>query len=158
MKCKSSNKCKKRAKVIKVSSVFKASKDEVFDNLKKFETLAYIAYPYMTFKPINDNEEFIWKEGAMYSFSLKLFGIVPFGIHKIKVIDFDGDGEIYTNETSTYVPVWKHRIILKEIDENTTEYTDRVVVYAGLKTYFVYLWGTVFYMHRQRKWKKLLMK
>jgi hypothetical protein len=48
--------------------------------------------------------------------------------------------EIYTNEVNTHVPIWNHRIYLKPIDKETTEYTDEVEIYAGWKTAFVYIW------------------
>ena len=45
---------------------------------------------------------------------------------------------------------------LGEIDEKNTEYTDRVTIKAGWKTFFVWLWANAFYAHRQRRWKKLI--
>lgn len=42
------------------------------------------------------------------------------------------------------------------IDDNVTEYTDEVEIYAGWKTPIVYLWAKMFYGHRQKKWIKLL--
>ena len=38
------------------------------------------------------------------------------------------------------------------------KYTDIVEIDAGWKTVFVYLWAVCFYMHRQKKWIKLLRK
>lgn len=143
---------------IKKSSIFPAAKEEVYNKLLKLETLQYIAYPYATFKPINGETELIWQENSSSTFSFRLFGIIPFGIHTIKVIRFGLENGILTNETNTYVPVWNHEIILEELDENTTKYTDIVEIEAGWKTMFVYLWAKCFYGHRQRKWRKSLIK
>ncbi len=145
----------KKAKIVKVTSVFPASKKEVFKLLQEFEMLSKIAYPYITFKPVNDDKKLLWKEGQIFVFKAKLLGIIPFGTHTINVIHFKED-KIYTNEQNTYVPVWNHEIILKKLDEQTTEYTDIVEIYAGWKTYFVYLWANLFYRHRQRKWIRIL--
>ncbi len=89
-------------------------------------------------------------------FKTKLLGIIPFGTHHIQVIEFNIDKRIYTNEQNTYIPVWNHEIVLKESGKQQTEYTDRVEIYAGWKTYFVYLWAKLFYAHRQKKWIKIL--
>ena len=122
---------------IKKSSIFPAAKEEVYNKLLKLETLQYIAYPYATFKPINGETELIWQENSSSTFSFRLFGIIPFGIHTIKVIRFGLENGILTNETNTYVPVWNHEIILEKLDENTTKYTDIVEIEAGWKTVFV---------------------
>lgn len=146
----------KHKTVIK-TSVFPANKEAVWDKLQHLKTLQYIAYPYATFKPIGDNSSLVWKQGEKFLFRFKLFGIIPFGVHEISVKQFDKETyTIYTNEANTYVPVWNHRIYLKYIDDNHTQYTDEVEIYAGWKTPFVYLWGKVFYAHRQRKWRKIM--
>ena len=141
---------------VKKSSVFPAAKDEIFRRLQKLKTLQYIAHPYATFKSVDDTEELTWQEDSAFAFHFKLFALIPFGVHTIKVIQFDIEKGIYTQEGNKHVPVWNHKIILEKIDENTTKYTDIVEIQAGWKTLFVYLWANCFYAHRQRKWKRLL--
>ena len=141
---------------VRMSSLFQAPVGKVFDKLQRSETLQYIAYPYATFEPVNGEEELIWKKDIVSSFQFKLFGVIPFGIHTIKVIQFDLEEGILTHETNTHVPVWNHEIILERVDANTTKYTDIVEIDAGWKTVFVYIWAVCFYTHRQRKWKRLL--
>ena len=143
---------------VKKSSVFPAAKDEIFRRLQKLKTLQYIAHPYATFKSVDDTEELTWQEDSAFAFHFKLFALVPFGVHTIKVIQFDKEKGIYTQEGNKHVPVWNHKIILEKIDENTTKYTDIVEIQAGWKTLFVYLWANSFYAHRQRKWKRLLKR
>lgn len=141
---------------VRKSSVFSVSVEEVFARLQKLKTLQYIAYPYATFEAVNGEEELIWKKDNVFSFRFKIFGLIPFGIHRIKVIRFGLEDGILTNETNTHVPVWNHEIILEGVDANTTKYTDIVEIDAGWKTVFVYIWAVCFYTHRQRKWKRLL--
>ncbi|MBQ1971566.1 MAG: hypothetical protein II223_03885 [Treponema sp.] len=143
---------------VKKSSVFPAAKDEIFRRLQKLKTLQYIAHPYATFKSVDDTEELTWQEDSAFAFHFKLFALIPFGVHTIKVIQFDIEKGIYTQEGNKHVPVWNHKIILEKIDENTTKYTDIVEIQAGGKTLFVYLWANCFYAHRQRKWKRLLKR
>ena len=145
---------KNSRKVVK-TSVFPASKEEVFCKLQKLRLLQYIAKPYATFTPIGEQIS-VWKAGTSSEYKLRLFGVIPFGTHKINVISFDIDNGIYTHEGNEHVPVWNHKIVLKEIDDKQCLYSDIVEIDAGWKTLFVYLWAKCFYAHRQRRWIKLL--
>ena len=137
------------------TSLFPASKDEVFNKLQKLKLLQYIAWPYATFTPVGEKIS-VWRAGTSSAFKFKLFGIIPFGTHKIKVISFDKDDGIYTHEGNEYVPTWNHRIVLEDISSNQCLYSDIVEIEAGWKTIFVYLWAKCFYVHRQRRWIRLL--
>ena len=142
---------------IKKTSVFPAKQSNVFELLQRFDTLAYIAKPYATFKNIDGQTEPVWEAGRSFSFDFKMFGLISLGVHIINVKEFNIDN-IYTNEGNPFCPVWNHRIILKEIADVKTEYTDEVEIGAGWKTPLVCLWAKAFYSHRQMKWIKLLNK
>lgn len=143
-------------KIIK-TSIYPDTADNIFKKLKKLKTLQYVAFPYASFKSCNGNDKIVWEKEMVYDFSLNLFCVIPLGIHKIKVMDFS-QNSIYTNEGNKFVPVWNHRIYLKELNNGFTEYTDEVEINAGWKTIFVYLWANLFYAHRQRKWKRLILR
>ena len=142
--------------IVRKTSVFPAPRDEVLSRLQRLETLQYIAAPFASFTPVNETAGFIWETGAVSEYQFKLFGIIPFGIHTIRIERFDRDG-IQSREHNRHVPVWDHLIILKDLGDQT-EYTDEVVIRAGRKTVFVWLWARAFYAHRQRKWIRLLKK
>ncbi len=142
--------------IVKRSSVFPAGKNEVFERLQQLKTLQYVAYPLATFTPVNGDDISIWKVGTETAYNFKLFGIIPFGVHNIKVLRFSLEEGIYTHERNKHVPVWNHEIIIEKIDDNSTKYTDIVEIKAGWKTPLVSLWAKCFYAHRQRKWLKLL--
>ena len=142
---------------IEKTSIFPGSKTEIFDRLQKLKTLQHIAYPYATFEPLDGNHDLRWQTGQTFSFRFRLLGLISFGVHEISVVRFSQDG-IYTNEGNPHVPVWNHEILLEEVDETHTRYTDRVEIGAGWKTPFVVLWAKLFYAHRQRKWYKLLQQ
>ncbi len=144
-------------KIVERSTVLPAPKSRVFALLGELRTLQYIAAPYIYFAPVDAANGLRWRAGETFVFRTKLFGIIPFGQHTIRVVAFDPN-RIYTNEGNRHVPVWNHEIILRELDGGRTSYTDRVELFAGWKTPFVYAWATLFYAHRQRKWRKLLAK
>lgn len=140
--------------IVQKTSIFPASRDAVFQKLQRLETLQAIAKPYATFEPL-DNAAAVWTVGSKSSYRLRLFGLIPFGTHAIRIVRFDPEG-ISSRENNRHVPVWNHDILLVPIDENHTEYADRVEIKAGWKTFFIWLWAKVFYAHRQRKWIRLL--
>ena len=142
--------------VVQKTSVFPASRETVFENLRRLETLQYIASPFATFEPVRDAAA-VWEEGAESSYRFQLFGIIPFGTHTIRIIRFSPDG-ISSREGNEHVPVWNHDITLVSLDDKRTQYTDRVEIQAGWKTLFIWLWANMFYAHRQRKWIRLLQE
>ena len=139
---------------VRKTSVFPASRETVFEKLQELETLQYIARPYATFEPVGSAAS-VWTVGSESSFFFRLFGIIPYGIHTIRIVRVDSGG-ISSKERNSHVPVWNHDIELVMLDERHTEYTDRVEIHAGWKTFFIWLWANAFYKHRQKKWIKLL--
>jgi hypothetical protein len=140
---------------ITVSSTCSTTVERMFPLLKQLNTLQQIASPYASFAPVDGSQNLTWQPGETYRFHFRLFGLIPFGIHTIQVVDF-APGGILTREGNPHVPVWNHRILLETMDEQTLRYTDEVEIGAGWKTPFVSLWARIFYRHRQRKWRKLL--
>ena len=140
--------------IVRKSSVFPASREEVFARLQLLETLQYIAAPYATFTPAEKNTSLSWKEGETSSYYFRLFGFIPFGIHTIRIERFDQDG-IQSREHNRHVPVWDHLILLEDLGD-ITRYTDEVEIHAGWKTVFIWIWAKAFYAHRQKRWIRLL--
>ena len=140
--------------IVQKTTIFPASRDAVFQKLHRLETLQTIAMPYAVFEPV-DSATAVWTAGSTSFWRMQLFGFIPFGTHTIRIVRFDPE-RISSREGNEHVPVWNHDIRLVPIDENHTEYTDRVEIRAGWKTIFIWLWAKAFYAHRQRKWIRLL--
>lgn len=143
-------------KTVKKTSIFPVSRKIIFEKLQKLETLQYIAFPYATFTPVHSDDSLVWKPGKSSSYRFRIGGIIPLGIHTINIERFDVD-EVASKESNRFVPVWNHRIYLKDLGKKT-EYTDEVDIDAGWKTLFVWLWAEAFYTHRQKKWARLLKR
>jgi len=145
-----------KTKTIRISRELPAPPLEIWERLQRLSTLQHIASPLATFLPLDESAG-IWQEGAQTSYDLKLLGVISLGAHTIRVLQFDrGKLSVYTSEENKMVPVWRHRIILKDLGNGRAHYTDEVEIGAGWKTVFVCLWGQLFYRHRQKKWAKLL--
>lgn len=140
--------------IIRKTSLFPVCREVVFEKLKRLDTLQYIAAPYARFVPVNESADMVWQVGSTSSYRFKLLGIIPFGTHTIRIERFDIDA-IQSREHNEHVPVWDHKITLRDAGEKT-EYTDEVEIRAGWKTPFIWIWANAFYAHRQRKWIRLL--
>ena len=77
--------------IVMKSSVFPASPETVFEKLQKLETLQYIAKPYATFEPVGA-AKLVWEVGSTSAYRFRLFGVIPFGTHKIYIVRFDPEG------------------------------------------------------------------
>ncbi len=124
------------------------------EKLQKLETLQFIAKPYAAFEPLGAAET-VWTAGTTSEYRFRLFGVIPFGTHRIHIVRFDPEG-IRSREGNAHVRVWNHDITLVPTDDGHTTYTDRVEIRAGWKTPHVWIWANAFYAHRQRKWIRLL--
>ena len=142
--------------IVQRTSVFPAGRDAVFQKLRQLSTLQAVAAPYATFEPVQDAFT-AWEVGSTSAYRFRLFGCIPFGTHTIHIVRFDPDG-IRSREGNEHVPVWNHEIRLRSLDDSRTEYTVRVEIRAGWKTFFVCLWAVAFYAHRQREWIRLLRR
>jgi len=148
-----------KRKGITKTSLFPAEKEDVFRRLQSLRTLQYIAAPFASFSPLNGNPDLLWRKGGECMFHLKLFGFLPLGIHTIRVVELDAAScQILTNEANTHVPIWNHRIWLESTPTGESRYTDEVELFAGWKTPFVSVWAKLFYRHRQKKWRKPLLR
>ncbi|MBR1584937.1 MAG: hypothetical protein IJ662_05295 [Clostridia bacterium] len=141
-------------KTVRKTSIFPVKRDVVFAKLQELSTLQYIAAPYASFTPIDAAQPAVWTVGSTSAYRFRLFGFIPFGTHTIHIERFDRDG-IRSREGNEHVPVWNHKIYLKD-HGNDTEYTDEVDIEAGWKTVFIWLWAKAFYAHRQKKWIRML--
>ena len=140
--------------IVRRTSVFPADRDTVFQKLRQLSTLQAVAAPYATFEPVQDAFT-AWEVGSTSAYRFRLFGVIPFGTHTIHIVRFDPEG-ISSREGNEHVPVWNHALKLRPLDDGRTEYTDRVEIRAGWRTFFVWLWAEAFYAHRQKKWIRLL--
>ena len=128
--------------IVRKSSVFPAARETVFEKLQKLETLQYIARPYATFEPVGA-AKLVWEVGSTSAYRFRLFGVIPFGTHKIYIVRFDPEG-VSSREGNEHVPVWNHDITMVPLDGSHTKYTDRVEIRAGWKTPFIWLWANAF--------------
>jgi len=146
-----------KTRTVTVSSFLPAGAAQIRELLRELATLQYIASPYAQFSPIEANASVTWSEGSQTRLNLRIFGLVPLGVHTVRIVRFrDEPCEVLSEEGNRTVPVWRHRITLEPYGRALTRYTDEVTLSAGALTFPVSVWAGAFYRHRQKRWRKLL--
>ena len=131
------------------TSVFPADAEAVWSRLGEIRTLQIIARPYAAFEPLDNCGA--WRAGETYRLRLKLFCLIPLGVHTVHDLHRDASAySVLTYEGNPFVPLWNHEITLTPMGR-ACRYTDRVTLGAGWKTPFIGLWANCFYHHRQRR-------
>ncbi len=119
--------------------------------------LGYVVAGLMKFEP-TDPVVFPgrWIPGE-YKVRMLAFHVLPVGWQcvKIELPEEDDEWCLRDKGHGSVARVWDHRIFI-EPDGVGTRYTDRVCIDAGLLTWPVLLYATLFFRYRQRRWRKLV--
>ncbi len=144
---------------VRISTQFDCAESELWQEISKPESLQFVASPLLSFTPVEPgmlNEE--WEVGRDYPLKLYFLNVIPMGRHSIQLVKVDREQNIISSrETGLLARVWNHDISFEEIKPGLVRYTDEIEIRAGLLTPFVWLFAHVFYRHRQRRWKRLLL-
>ncbi|WP_067690163.1 hypothetical protein [Erythrobacter sp. AP23] len=142
---------------MRVSSVFEADPQRVWDLVRRSDTLDFVASPILAFHPHDGAFPETWA-GGRYRASLRLFGIIPLGSQTIGIEFPEGaEGMVLRDNGSGHLAkTWDHWIFIRPAPGGRTHYTDRIDVAAGILTPFVLAFARFFYAHRQRRWRRLL--
>ena len=144
--------------LVTISTIMNTNENRLWQKLKKVTSHQYIIFPLLKFKP-QRNYTFpeTWELGVTYKLKMSLFGFIPLGNHLIEVIEInENEKRIVSNEHGSLTKIWNHTVTIRTIDEQKVEYTDKIVIKAGILTFAIWLFAHFFYRHRQRRWKKLL--
>ena len=143
---------------LRCSSVQSCAVDRLAAELERPVLLCRIAWPLLTFTPVDPPVlEDRWALKP-YVFALRLAGRVPLGEHTIDPQPPRGGREVWHDAGhSALVHVWDHRIELSDV-HGMTRYTDVVEVRAGVLTPVAWLFAQVFYRHRQRRLNRLVAR
>ncbi len=142
------------AKKLTIKSHIPIDLNTAWKKVKTPALLEFVTKGKIKFKPTGGKFPEIWKEGETISTKMFIFGFLPFGgIHYLFVEKIDDESkEIIAKEWDNAAKVWNHRIEMKEIDNQTIEYLDEIIIYGGVLTGFIILWAKFFYIHRQKRW------
>jgi len=142
-----------------ISTFFDFTAEELWNKIIDPKSLQFVAAPLLIFKPlVNSHLDAKWELNKIYELKLYFCYFIPLGSHKIQLVKIDKTNNIIiSNESGTLSPVWNHTITFKN-ERNKLKYTDQIEIKAGRRSFFIWLFAHFFYRHRQRRWKKLMLK
>ncbi len=143
---------------LRCSSLQSCGRDRLAEALTRPVLLCRIAWPLLTFTPVDPPVlEERWSHKP-YVFALRLAGKVGIGEHTIDPRPPAGGDEVWHDAGhSALIRVWDHRIELSDY-YGMTRYSDVVEVRAGALTPVAWLFAQVFYRHRQRRLNRIVAR
>lgn len=143
---------------LRCSSLQACGRDRLAAELTRPVLLCRVAWPMLTFTPVDPPVlEDRWAHKP-YVFALRLAGRVAIGEHTIVPRPPGPRPEVWHDAGhSDLVSVWDHRIELSEF-HGMTRYADVVEVRAGALTPVAWAFASLFYRHRQRRLNRLVAR
>ena len=143
---------------LRCSSLQACGRERLAAELTRPVLLCRIAWPVLTFTPVDPpvlEDRWAFKP---YVFTLRVGGRIRLGEHTIAPRRPVGPHEVWHDAGhSDVVKVWDHRIELTDF-HGMTRYADVVEVRAGLLTPVAWAFAQVFYRHRQRRLNRLVAR
>lgn len=147
--------------IVNIETTFAVDYDAFIEQLNKPAAWMHVSAPLLSFAPLTPGGfPSAWGEGE-YLAGLRLFGLIPLGkqaivVERIKtespdeyILRDNGSGDIVTR--------WDHWVLIRRRrDGKSIRYIDRVDIKAGILTFGVYLFASLFYRWRQHKWRRLI--
>lgn len=142
----------------RITTYFNCTEDELWEKIIQPSSLQFVAYPILTFYPVDDQPlPDQWEVDTPYPLRLRLFDFIPMGEHTIRLVKIDRQtNTISSRENGRLATVWNHEITFNMRGRHKVRYTDDIEIRAGLLTPAIWLFSHLFYRHRQRRWHVLL--
>jgi hypothetical protein len=143
---------------LRCSSLQPCARERLAAALTRPVLLCRMAWPMLTFTPVDPPVlEDRWADKP-YVFALRLAGRIGIGEHTIDPRPPVGRHEVWHDAGhSELIRVWDHRIELTDF-YGMTRYADVVEVRAGVLTPLAWAFAQVFYRHRQRRLNRLVAR
>ena len=123
------------------------SSDSTWMAVKKPSTLVQVARGFLRF---SGAEYFppVWMSGQKAQTRLWFFHIFPaWWLHSMEVAEVDDTRRVIRSHESGGFYTWDHTIQIAEASF-MSEYSDEIIIHAGLLTIFIWLYANIFYRYR----------
>lgn len=142
-----------------VESIFDCPPERVWDETKRPSLLLEVMKPLAQVAP-REPTSFPerWQAGQRVRCFCWIFGFIPIGVRELSFERIDDiRREIQTRESDPLIRRWDHLIRIEATSDGKTRYSDRIELDAGWLTPVVWLWANLFYRHRQRRWRRIVI-
>lgn len=143
--------------IVRVSTQLECTVEAAWAEVLKPKLLLQVAAPMAIISP-SRTEQFpeLWQQGQTYYCKSDLHGFIPAGERSLFFERIDPvRHEIQSREQDPLAKKWDHLIRIERSPQGATVYTDEIDLDAGILTPVIWAWATLFYRHRQRKWRVL---
>jgi hypothetical protein len=143
------------------SSIFDRPAPAVAALLFDPQTMVFLLRPVLTAEPLVPAALPERWEAGHYRVAMRLFGLIPLGWQDIVVGDIVSDPVagrwgFRDDGAGSLIRRWDHRTVLEGLPDGRSRYTDRIEVEAGVLTPAAWLFATLVFAWRHRRWRKLL--
>lgn len=98
-------------------------------------------------------------QGSQVDGWLLLCGVLPLHRHHLEVVGLDeATMTLSSHEWGGVLRRWDHDIVVEQLDDGRSRYTDRVLIDAGPVTLPVAMFAWSFYRYRQWRWRHLVRR
>ncbi len=146
--------------IARITTRLPCSESDLWQKIIEPRSLQFVSSPVLSFLAADKGGlAGEWQVGRPYALRLYFLGVIPLGRHTIRLAKIDKEtNTIVSRESGLLARVWNHAIFFHEVAPGEVSYTDEVEIEAGWLTPVVWLFAYLFYRHRQRRWKVLLMR
>ena len=141
-----------------VKSVLPCAAEKAWNEVNTSRLLLEVTSPIMSLVPVKGERLPQRWNAATTRVRMFLFGILPLGTHTIEFEKIDDKTrEILTHEYDGLIRTWNHLVRIEPIDDKSCAYSDEIEIEPRFRILrpIVWLFGQVFYRHRQRRWQKV---
>lgn len=136
--------------------------DTAWKKVKTYSLLEFIAKGKVKFKFQSSDGHIpkIWKVKETVTTRMFIYGFIPFGgLHTLHFEKIDNENKfVQTSEHDSAAKIWRHKISMRKVNDNTTHYTDEIIIYGGALTSVISWWAKSFFIHRQKRWQLIADK
>lgn len=142
---------------VTLTTTINANSQTVWNRVKKKSLLMHVMKPMARFVMEDDDGLDNWVEGKTYTGKSYMFLIIPVGKRRIRLEEINENKKYIQSREHGEIGLkkWDHLITIEPASDNTTRYTDKIKIDAGILTLPYFLFASLFYRHRQRRWRKL---
>lgn len=144
---------------VHVSTHLDASPRRVWSTVKTKELLFYVISPMGKFSPLDGEMRGQWEPGVSYVGRSYMFSVIPVGTRTIVIETIDETQmHIQSREHGEIgLTKWDH-LISVATEGGGSRYSDTIEIDAGVLTLVYWCYASMFYRHRQRKWRQLVAR
>lgn len=142
---------------VQIRSRLPAPAERVWELIQRKETFLEITRGMVGYPGAEEWPDKLFSPGTILTMLVRPFGWGPASPHEVRVVRVDETArEIETEEHGGLVSLWNHRMHVESVSSVESRYTDCVELKAGLLTPVAWAFASLFYLNRQRRWRKLL--